>query len=1082
MTDSTSSLGGATMMASNAQMSPSFPHPPAADAPARSDSLRTVGAHGAAAARTTTPAGATVYGPDVLPDGSLNPRSCIICRKRKVKCDHLQPCTNCRRARVSCVFPAPGRAPRRPRPKDPNGPTASGEPGRHGAASEREAELMKRLRKLEGIVEDLSGQIELETARHGSTGGPSPDAMQESPGSVEPRSTGRGSSSSTTGVRAASTASNASHSNLNSSHANGSPHKSSQTVDSIQDSPPSTTDVAKKFGRLVLHDKGKSRYVSSGFWSRINDEINELRAETEEMLDSETDVSDNDDSPPAVPLPDTYSNGSFLFGYRCSDLDLRKFHLPPSQIMFIWDVYCDNVNPVTKILHVPSTKAMLLKAKDDLGNIDPSFEALMFGIYFGALTSMDETDVEMHFGATQAHMLQKYRYALEMALAKADFLTSTDLMTLQALVLFVMLVRRRQDTRLAWTMTGVAVRISQSIGLHRDPSNFPNLTPFEGEMRRRLFWYLALLDLRAAEDQGTDVAIHDLGYDTRRPLNINDDDFGPDSKELPPPREGETEMAFVLMSYEVQPYARRILLLSSAAASMCPRAVNTLEEREKLLMEISGIAERILPRNGPAPKMDISILAAMIVRVILSKMTILVYQTSLIGPHDASEDLSQERKDRLVLSAIEVFEYSHLVLHDPRVRRWRWVAHVFMQWQAVTFLLLAISTGPWSPISERGWSALGTMFSGATAAAEIDRISDNAAVWLPFKRLYNRAKRHRVAEIARLRADPAAAGELDREWYPKTLPTSNFGTLSGRIKIKVALDRWRELVQAPALEPEVQASFRRDQERQNPHLHNSSCSMGASSTSLKNAAVNDLAVQPVAVGQQQQQQQQRQQDGARATAPAAQQMDPDFLQLMNQVMSQDTFASQDIWPLAFPVESVQAQNAGLAFGYANNRAGGPGFSQPPQPQPQPTASETPLLDAAMRKGDAPPWMWTETGAAAAAAVPGGDFNNLASVINLGTAGGDQFGGLSSLEDFDMNMDDEDFNWQTFNDSIRGFSTTGWGQLHRTVFTCAVCGEAVTYQTTMRVPCARVVAGHVSSCDVQTIVSNRTVQRGRCSKH
>ncbi|TLD27343.1 hypothetical protein PspLS_05127 [Pyricularia sp. CBS 133598] len=1021
MTDSPSSLGGTAIMASNnAHMSPSFSQPPTADPLARSDSLRTVGAHGAAAARTTTPAGATVYGPDVLPDGSLNPRSCIICRKRKVKCDHLQPCTNCRRARVSCVFPAPGRAPRRPRPKDPSAPTASGESGRNGAASEREAELMKRLRKLEGIVEDLSGQIELETARHGSTGGPSPDAIQDSPGSGEPRTTGRGSLSSTTGLRAASAASNTSNSNLNSGNGNESPYKCSQTLDSNQDSPSSATAVAKNFGRLVLHDKGKSRYVSSGFWSRINDEINELRAETEDMLDSEeTDVSDNEESPAAVPLPDTYSNGSFLFGYRCSDLDLRKFHLPPSQIMFVWQVYCDNVNPVTKLLHVPSTKALLLKAKDDLGNIDPSLEALMFGIYFGAITSMDETEVEMHFGATQAHMLQKYRYALEMALAKADFLTSTDLMTLQALVLFVMLVRRRQDTRLAWTMTGVAVRISQSIGLHRDPSNFPNLTPFEGEMRRRLFWYLALLDLRAAEDQGTDVAIHDLGYDTRRPLNINDDDFGPDSKELPPAREGETEMAFVLMSYQVQPHARRILLLSSAAASMCPRAMNTVEEREKLLMEISTIAERILPRNGPAPKMEISILAAMIARVILSKMTILVYQTSLIGPHDACEDLSQERKDRLVMSAIEVFEYSHLVLHDPRVRRWRWVAHVFMQWQAVTFLLLAIHTGPWSPISERGWSALGTMFSSATAAAEIDRISDNAAVWMPFKRLYNRAKRHRVAEIARLRADPDAASELDREWFPKTLPTSTFSTLSGRIKIKVALDRWRELVQAPALDPEVQASLRRDQEQQNPHLHNSSCNMAAPPTSLNNAAVNDLAVQPVPLGQQQ-----RRQDSAGAAVPAVQQMDPEVLQLMNQVMSQPTFASQDIWPLAFPAESMQAHSTEAAFGYPNNRSG-LNFSQPPQPRP--AASETPLLDAEIRNGDAPPWTWMGT-SSPAAAMPSGDLNGLATNINMSTTAVDQFGGLSSLEDFDMNMDDEDFNWQTFNDSIRGFSTTGWGQL------------------------------------------------------
>jgi len=34
-----------------------------------------------------------------------------------------------------------------------------------------------------------------------------------------------------------------------------------------------THNVQKAFGRLVVQDANRSRYVSSGFWSRINDEV-----------------------------------------------------------------------------------------------------------------------------------------------------------------------------------------------------------------------------------------------------------------------------------------------------------------------------------------------------------------------------------------------------------------------------------------------------------------------------------------------------------------------------------------------------------------------------------------------------------------------------------------------------------------------------------------------------------------------------------------------------------------------------------------------------------------------------------------
>jgi hypothetical protein len=73
--------------------------------------------------------------------GAPNPRSCVTCRRRKVKCDKRHPCSNCARAKIECIFPRPGRAPRKSR-KPPEG------------------ELMDRLKRLEGVVQSLNAQVE----------------------------------------------------------------------------------------------------------------------------------------------------------------------------------------------------------------------------------------------------------------------------------------------------------------------------------------------------------------------------------------------------------------------------------------------------------------------------------------------------------------------------------------------------------------------------------------------------------------------------------------------------------------------------------------------------------------------------------------------------------------------------------------------------------------------------------------------------------------------------------------------------------------------------------------------------------
>ena len=56
-------------------------------------------------------------------------------------------------------------------------------------------------------------------------------------------------------------------------------------------------------------------------------------------------------------------------------------------------MYQENVDPVVKILHIPTTSKVIRDARTNLDNISPAAEALMFAIYYAAVNSLEESEV-----------------------------------------------------------------------------------------------------------------------------------------------------------------------------------------------------------------------------------------------------------------------------------------------------------------------------------------------------------------------------------------------------------------------------------------------------------------------------------------------------------------------------------------------------------------------------------------------------------------------------------------------------------------------------------------------------------------
>lgn len=86
-----------------------------------------------------------------------------------------------------------------------------------------------------------------------------------------------------------------------------------------------------------------------------------------------------------------------------------------------------------------------------------------------------------------------------------------------------------------WSSSGALVQDGIGVGLHRDPSHIAGkISPYNQEMRRRLWSTMQEFDLQTSYDLGLPTLLSQLHYDAQPPRNVDDEEFDEDSKELPP--------------------------------------------------------------------------------------------------------------------------------------------------------------------------------------------------------------------------------------------------------------------------------------------------------------------------------------------------------------------------------------------------------------------------------------------------------------------------------------------------------------------------------------------------------------------
>jgi hypothetical protein len=150
------------------------------------------------------------------------------------------------------------------------------------------------------------------------------------------------------------------------------------------------------------------------------------------------DVASEDDNDTLRPgSHDWTGEQAYLYSFNSLASNLQTFHPSPDQIMVIWRIFVDQVDPIIRMLHKPSMQTTIMEAQDHLEGMSKPLEALVFSIYFASITSMTQEQCLADFGEGKVVLLSRYRFAVQQSLARAGFLSAHNALTLQALIIYL---------------------------------------------------------------------------------------------------------------------------------------------------------------------------------------------------------------------------------------------------------------------------------------------------------------------------------------------------------------------------------------------------------------------------------------------------------------------------------------------------------------------------------------------------------------------------------------------------------------------------------------------------------------------
>ena len=301
-----------------------------------------------------------------------------------------------------------------------------------------------------------------------------------------------------------------------------------------------TDQVTQSLGVMKVFDNNtKTMYYGEAHWAAVLHGIREVRdyfqTHKKEMQDQIDRVAANKASRPQEL---NASGPALLFGASTPPSQKDILAAIPSRYMTDMLVarYFNTFDPALHILHLPTFQKQYNKHWENPKESSLVWVAMLFAICRMAMYSYHrDGDEPPEFRGKCLDMAANFRTQMTHCLISSDY-TKPHNFLIETLIFHLHgeYIQNREADASVWVLVGMIARLAMRMGYHRDSKWFPNITPFQGEMRRRVWTFVRQSDLLFSFQVSLPSMIRIGDSDTDLPRNIHDDEFDEDTKELPP--------------------------------------------------------------------------------------------------------------------------------------------------------------------------------------------------------------------------------------------------------------------------------------------------------------------------------------------------------------------------------------------------------------------------------------------------------------------------------------------------------------------------------------------------------------------
>ncbi|KAJ5096775.1 hypothetical protein N7456_007496 [Penicillium angulare] len=440
--------------------------------------------------------------------------------------------------------------------------------------------------------------------------------------------------------------------------------------------------------RLVEHDE-QTTYVEAPLWYSL----------------SEAKVQDSE--PTAIPQAhDRFGYCNTLIDPECADEGTLYLRHPTSdQILELWDRYLTHVHPMTKLFFDWQKKSILQRAASKPRSLSKAEEAFTFAVYFITILSLSDAECEEVMGNTQKRvLLNDFQSIIEIALRATRFAATSDLLVLQAFLLYWLAMRNRASPGTLFSMMGIAVRIAQRIGLHRD-GTFLGLSAEEAEEKRRVWWCIQHFEIMVSIMMGC-ISLTLYGdWDTKMPANIDDKDLQPGMDLVPPDHSGLSEMSACLWVYHVV-HMQRLQRQSNVAVEdlewFTSQATANSDKNALIDHVADTLNERFVKHCELLKPLHINVQIS--IRCFILAMKRIMFQPNV--SNTKISQMPQDQREAFLKNSIEVLEYYILSETTESIAQFRWNNENYFQWPSFVHVIIEARHRAATPSVSHLWTVI----------------------------------------------------------------------------------------------------------------------------------------------------------------------------------------------------------------------------------------------------------------------------------------------------------------------------------------------------------------------------------------